>query len=298
MWEIIQLSHHDKLSDTTSTQLQHSFHTSFNNLWNNSSTHFHHILHHILHQQTIQDLVTNLSFTIYDAILYHKISSNLSSQFHHNIFITYFITFSSHTSSHTSSTNFRTTLSRQLYSNVENNSSFITFIHYIRSTIYDTILYHKISSNEWVQIISHLITTSFNKSHELFLRNHLTKFKAIDFISHTYHNLITTLSHPYHNLIASLSQPYHNNFKNTFQQTLHNFISTNSSQLHFNKLFNKLSDILFITNIQRIFLRNDLANYSSQTFQQTMIHFYITNIHNRRVGYRSFIASSSHLHHD
>ena len=179
------------------------------------------------------------------------------------------------------------------------------------------------------------------------MRNHLTKFKDIDFISHTYHNLITTLSQqPYHNFISSQqlqehistnsSQLHFNKlFTTSFQQTLQQIewyiihhkhstnifekrssklfitnISTNSSQLHFNKLFNKLSDILFITNIQRIFLRNDLANYSSQTFQQTMIHFfintssqtfqqtmihfYITNIHNRRVGYRT----SSHLHHD
>ena len=118
MWKIIQLSHHDKLSDTTSTQLQHnfnttstqlqhSFHTSFNNLWNNSSTHFHHILSRffttILPQQTIQDLVTKLSFTIYDAILYHILYHNfityLSIDYetilHHN-FITYFINKLSH----------------------------------------------------------------------------------------------------------------------------------------------------------------------------------------------------------
>ena len=66
------------------------------------------------------------------------------------------------------------------------------------------------NSSQQFQHISHLITTSFNKSHELFLRNYLTKFKAIDLISHIYHNLIITLSQPYRNLITTLSQPYRN----------------------------------------------------------------------------------------
>ena len=141
------------------------------------------------------------------------------------------------------------------------------------------------------------------------MRNHLTKFKAIDFISHIYHNLITTLSQPYRNLIATLSQQMNDrssqlHFNKLLSQIFNNTSYHKLSQLHFNELLqsilrnilrNKLSDVLFITNIQRIFLRNDLANYSSQTFQQTMIHFYITNIHNRRVGYKSFITSSSWL---
>ena len=59
------------------------------------------------------------------------------------------------------------------------------------------------------------------------MRNYLTKFKAIDFISHTFHTYITTLSQPYHNFISS--------------QQLQEHISTNSSQLHFNKLFNNFS---------------------------------------------------------
>ena len=101
------------------------------------------------------------------------------------------------------------------------------------------------NSSQQFQHISHLITTSFNKSHELFLRNHLTNFKAIDFISHIYHNLITTLSQQMNDILFNkliTTSFHHNNFKNTFQQTLHNFISTNSSQLHFNKLFNNYSD--------------------------------------------------------
>ena len=115
MWEIIQLSHHDKLSDRLVTQLQHNFNTtstfistfishfiqqSMKQFFNTFSSH----TFTILPQQTIQDLVTNLSFTIYDAILYHKISSNLSFTIYdailhhilHHIFITYFINKLSH----------------------------------------------------------------------------------------------------------------------------------------------------------------------------------------------------------
>ena len=101
------------------------------------------------------------------------------------------------------------------------------------------------NSSQQYQHISHLITTSFNKSHELFLRNHLTKFKAIDFISHIYHNLITTLS-----------------------------------QLHFNKLFNNYSDrsstnssTIIVTDLQQTLLITnfhniiqELEDYSSHTF--------------------------------
>ena len=91
------------------------------------------------------------------------------------------------------------------------------------------------------------------------MRNHLTKFKAIDFISHIYHNLITTLpQQPYH-------KPNHNFISS---QQLHNFISTNSSQLHFNKLFNNYSDrsstTLLITNFHNII--QELEDYSLHTF--------------------------------
>ena len=69
-------------------------------------------------------------------------------------------------------------------------------------------------------------------------------------------------------------------FNNILHRQSLYFISSSHLQQTFNELLqsilrNKLSDVLFITNIQRIFLRNDLANYSSQTFQQTMIHFFI-----------------------
>ena len=237
------------------------------------------------------------------------------------------------------------------------------------------------------------------------MRNHLTKFKAIDFISDTFHTYITTLSQQlqehistnshsnysdrssttllitnFHNIMqelvkiihhilsqhtssttniniilcdrssTNLSQHYHKLFIeyfNKFQQVSTRWMSIDFllqliqqtmvqffNNIHFNRSwYNSLSILqqhtsstIYISflnisssylqqtfnellqSILRNILHNKLVMYyfnkhstnifekrpSKHSFQQTMIHFYITNIHNRRVGYRT----SSHLHHD
>ena len=186
MWEIIQLSHHDKLSDRLATQLQHnfntshtsfqhlfqhsfqhSFHTSFNNLWNNSSS---------------QNF-----YTIYDAILYHNNwVTDISSKLSHNLWCN--------------------TLSQHTF----------------------TILQHI-----FITFISHFIQQSMKQF----------------FITKLLHNLwCNTLS-------QQLSDRY---FIKTSSQQLQEHISTNSSQLHFNKLFNNYSDrsstnssIIIVTDLQQ-----------------------------------------------
>ena len=142
MWEIIQLSHHDKLSDRLVTQLQHnfntthtssqqlfqhSFHTSFNNLWNNSSTHFHHILSQFFH---------------------NKLFNTWSQNFHSQFMMQYFIT----TIHQTLLTNFRTFISQQtlIYCRDINDRCFITLQQ----------LHHNIFNKHL--ITKHLITF-FNK---------------------------------------------------------------------------------------------------------------------------------------
>ena len=127
------------------------------------------------------------------------------------------------------------------------------------------------------------------------MRNYLTKFKAIDFISDTFHTYITTLS-----------------------QQLQEHISTNSSQLHFNKLFNNYSDrsstTLLITNFHNIMqeLVKIIHHILSQHFHNIFTTYFIDNKHqysfmwqifNKLITtlsqtlHRIFQQLSTHLHH-
>ena len=139
MWEIIQLSHHDKLSDRLVTQLQHnfntthtlfqhlfqhSFHTSFNNLWNNSSTHFHHILSQFFH---------------------NKLFKTWSQNFHSQFMMQYFITI----------------LSQQFIHNLWCNT-LSQYFHNNSFTIYDAILYHNNSFTTFIKLFSKTFEHSFH----------------------------------------------------------------------------------------------------------------------------------------
>ena len=116
----------------------------------------------------------------------------------------------------------------------------------------------------------------------------------------------------FHNIITNSSSNISTSF-NTSSTHLHH-ASTNSST-NSSTSFNKMNDYRFSftaysTNSSSTFIHihlnkswyNSLSTFISTNYdtilyqhssQQTMIHFYITNIHNRRVGYRTL----SHLHH-
>ena len=111
------------------------------------------------------------------------------------------------------------------------------------------------------------------------MRNHLTKFKAIDFISHIYHNLITT------------------SFQQTLQQ-LSDRSSTNSStikwQIFNNTSYHKLSQ--YHSRVRRLFITYFHNNFKN-TFQQLSTHLqhifimrqqirqqFITNSHNNFIN--------------
>ena len=161
MWEIIQLSHHDKLSDRLVTQLQHnfntthtlfqhlfqhSFHTSFNNLWNNSSTHFHHILSQFFH---------------------NKLFKTWWQIFHSQFMMQYFIT--------TSSTNISTNISSQTTSS-----------QHLQQTFQQTIIQFFIKTCRWV---------SYNLFKHHILQHIFTQQMVTDIIHHSPTNLYHNIFH-------------------------------------------------------------------------------------------------------
>ena len=179
MWEIIQLSHHDKLSDrlvtqlqhnfnTTSTQLQHNFntthtlfqhlfqhlfHTSFNNLWNNSSTHFHHILSQFFHNKLFKTWSQNFHSQF---MMQYFITTIEWQTFIHNIHQTLLTNFL---------TNFRTFISQQtlIYCRDINDRCFITLQQ----------LHHNISSQNISSHSSTNISTNISTNYNTVLHQNM-----------------------------------------------------------------------------------------------------------------------------
>ena len=173
MWEIIQLSHHDKLSDRLVTQLQHnfntthtlfqhlfqhSFHTSFNNLWNNSSTHFHHILSQFFHNK----LFKTWSQNFHSQFMMQYFITILSQQFIHNLWCNTLSQQFIHNSHQTLLKNFRTFISQQtlIYCRDINDRCFITLQHLITTSSTNISSQHLQQTSHHSIFNKHLITTS------------------------------------------------------------------------------------------------------------------------------------------
>ena len=168
MWEIIQLSHHDKLSDRLVTQLQHNFntthtlfqhlfqhlfHTSFNNLWNNSSTHFHHILSQFFHNKLFKTWSQNFHSQF---MMQYFITTIEWQTFIHNIHQTLLTNFL---------TNFRTFISQQtlIYCRDINDRCFITLQQ----------LHHNISSQNISSHSSTNISTNISTNYNTVLHQNM-----------------------------------------------------------------------------------------------------------------------------
>ena len=122
------------------------------------------------------------------------------------------------------------------------------------------------------QVSTHLhqVSTSFNKMNEyrFSFTAYSTTFIHIHFNKLWYNSLSILQQHTSSRIYISFLNISSSYLQQTFNELLQSILR------------NKLSDVLFITNIQRIFLRNDLAHYSSHSFQQIMIQFFI-NIHHK-----------------
>ena len=88
-----------------------------------------------------------------------------------------------------------------------------------------------------------------------------------------------TILYQYFNNILHRQSIFH---FSTFLHHIFNKHSTNSYKAFFTTFFTTNWWCIISTNIQRIFLRNDLANYSSQTFQQTI--WYISTSQTFTIG--------------
>ena len=156
MWEIIQLSHHDKLSDRLVTQLQHNFNTTSTQLQHNFNTTS---TQHILYFSIYFNIYFILHSTIYETILQH-------------IFITYF---------HNSSTTNYSRLGHK------------TFIHNLWCNTLSQQLSDKLSFTTFIKLFSQTFSQTFEHSFHNKLSS-IVEILMID-ASSLFNNFITTSHH-------------------------------------------------------------------------------------------------------
>ena len=186
-------------------------------------------------QQTL--LITN----------FHNIIQELEGYSSHT-----FTTFSQHTSS---TTNINIVLCDRL---------FITYFHNIITNSSSNISTSFNTSSTHLHHASTNSSTSFNKMNEYrfsftaYSTNYGTVLHRHSFQQTMIQFFINTSTTYFNNILhrQSIFHFFITNISTNIQHILRN-IPRNIPR---NILHNKLSDVLFITNIQRIFLRNDLAN--------------------------------------
>jgi len=168
---------------------------------------------------------------------------------------------------------------------------FTTFSQHTSSTTNINIVLCDRSSTNLSQHYHKLFIEYFNKFQQV-----STRWMSIDFLlqliqQHSFTFISTnhdTILYQYFNNILHRQSIFH---FSTFLHHIFNKHSTNSYKAFFATFFATFFTTnwwcIISTNIQRIFLRNDLANYSSQTFQQTIWYISTSQTFQQTIWYIS-----------